>query len=53
MKNVNESYVAYGVIMLLVLFAVMTSCTSSKMAYHTRPAHTGNYVCFGSYCIKK
>lgn len=53
MKNINESYVAYGIIALLVLFAALTSCANSKMAYHTRPAHTGNYVCFGGVCVKK
>lgn len=53
MKNVNESYVAYGVIVLLVLFAALTSCAGSKTAYHSRPAKTGNYVCFGGVCVKK
>lgn len=53
MKNVNETYVAYGIIMLLVLFATLTSCASSKTVYHSRPAKTGNYVCFGGVCVKK
>ena len=53
MKNVNESYVAYGVIMLLVLFAALTSCASNKYAYHKSPARTGNFVCFNGYCIRK
>lgn len=30
MKNVNETYVAYGIIMLLVVFAALTSCANSN-----------------------
>ena len=53
MKNINESYVAYGIIVLLVMFAMMTSCASNKYAYHKSPARTGNFVCFNGYCVRK
>lgn len=30
MKNVNETYVAYAMIAMLILFAALTSCASRR-----------------------
>lgn len=41
----NETAAAYGVVVLLILFAMLTSCAGTKIAYHRHPAHANANAC--------